>query len=100
MSIVGSPSTIHSASCQPAPPAAVTPKEWPSLSQKFLQVPGRADDRRAVGRIGDGAVVDLLDADLAEGRHARDRRLDMRHQPVEILLEELVFGLCVRGPST
>ena len=35
MSIVGSPSTIHSAICQPAPPAAVTPNEWPSLSQKF-----------------------------------------------------------------
>ena len=33
--MVGSPSTIHSASCQPAPPAAVTPKEWPSFSQKF-----------------------------------------------------------------
>ena len=35
MSMVGSPSTIHSANCQPEPPAAVTPKEWPSLSQKF-----------------------------------------------------------------
>ena len=31
----GSPSTIHSASCQPAPPAAVMPKLWPSLSQTF-----------------------------------------------------------------
>jgi hypothetical protein len=37
MSMVGSPSTIHSASCQPAPPAAVMPKLWPSLSQKFLR---------------------------------------------------------------
>ena len=36
MSMLGSPSTIHSASCQPAPPAAVTPNEWPSLSQKFF----------------------------------------------------------------
>jgi len=36
MSIVGSPSTIHSANCQPAPPAAVIPKLCPSLIQKFL----------------------------------------------------------------
>ena len=35
MSIVGSPSTIHSASCQPAPPAAVMPKLCPSLIQKL-----------------------------------------------------------------
>ena len=33
--MVGSPSTIHSASCQPAPPAAVMPKLWPSFSQKL-----------------------------------------------------------------
>ena len=76
--MVGSPSTIHSASCQPAPPAAVTPNEWPSLSQKFLHARRRADDRRAVRRIGDGAVVDLLDADLAESGNARDRRFDVR----------------------
>ena len=56
----------------------------------------RADNGRAVGRIGDGAVIDLLDADLAEGRHPRDGGLDMRHQPVEILLEELVFAVGVR----
>ncbi len=62
MSTVGSPSVIHSASCQPAPPAAVMPKLWPSLSQKFRKTPGRADDRAAVGGVADGAVVDPLDA--------------------------------------
>ncbi len=35
----GSPSTIHSASCQPAPPAAVMPKLCPSFSQTFGRVP-------------------------------------------------------------
>jgi hypothetical protein len=35
MSTVGSPSTIQLASCQPAPPAAVTPKLWPSETQKL-----------------------------------------------------------------
>ena len=41
------------------------------VQPEIRQVPGRADDRAAVRRVGDGAVVDLLDADLAEGRHAR-----------------------------
>ena len=63
------------------------------IEPDILEIPGRADDRRAVGRIGDGAIIDLLDADFAEGRHAGDRRLDMRRQPVEIFLEEFVFGL-------
>ena len=57
----------------------------------------RPDDRRAVRRIGDGAVVDLLDADLAEGRHARDRGLDMRREAIEVFREELVFAVR-RGP--
>ena len=35
--MVGFPFTIHSANCQPAPPAAVTPKECPSLIQKFFK---------------------------------------------------------------
>ena len=67
------------------------------VQPEILQVPGRADDRRAVRRIGDGAVIDLLDADLAEGRHAGDRRLDMRHQPLEVLLEQLVFAVVGRA---
>ncbi len=53
----------------------------------------RPDDRRTVGRVRDGAVIDLLDPDLAEGRHALDRRLDIGHQPVEIFLEQLVFAV-------
>ena len=70
------------------------------VQPEVRQVPGRADDRAAVGRVGDGAVVDLLDADLAEGRHAGDRRLDMRREAVEVLLEQLVFGIVATGPST
>ena len=100
MSIVGSPSTIHSASCQPGAAGRGDAEGMALVQPEIRQAPGRPDDRRAVRRIGDGAVVDLLDADLAEGRHARDRRLDMRHQPVEVLLEELVFGLSSDGPST
>ena len=51
----------------------------------------------AVRRIGDGAVIDLLDADLPEDRHARDGALDMRREPVEILLKEFVFAVRARA---
>ena len=60
-------------------------------------VPGGADDRRTVGRIGDGAVIDLLDAHLAKGWHARDRGFNVRGEPVEVFLEELVFALVRRA---
>ena len=40
MSMVGSPSTIHSASCQPAPPAAVMPKGMALVQPEIRGVPG------------------------------------------------------------
>jgi hypothetical protein len=44
---------------------------------------------------GDGAVVDLLDADLAEGWDAGDGGLDVGLEPLGVLLEVLVFRLIV-----
>ena len=67
----------------------------PFVQPDVRQVPGRPDDRAAVGGVGDGAVVDLLDADLAEGRDPGDGGLDVRGEPVEVFLEELVFALLV-----
>ena len=55
-----------------------------------------ADDRRAVGRVGDGAVVDLLDADLAEGGNARDRGFDVRARGDRDLREKAR----IRSPTT
>ena len=66
------------------------------VEPEIPQAPGRADDRAAVGRVGDGAVIDLLDPDLAEGGNAGDRRLDMRRETVEILLEQLVLAVLGR----
>src|SRR5688572_21351612 len=40
------------------------------VQPEIPEVPGRTHDGRAVRRIGDGAVIYLLDADLAECRHA------------------------------
>ena len=49
-----------------------------------LHPPGGADQRAAVGRIGDRAVDDVLDAAVLERRHAARRGLHVRHQPVEV----------------
>ena len=45
----------------------------------------RTDNRRTVWRVGDGAVVDLLDADLAKGGNARDRGFDVGAKAIKIL---------------
>ena len=67
------------------------------VQPEVLQAPGRPDDRRAVGRVGDGAVEHLLDTDLAERRHAIHGLRDVRLKAVQILLEELVLRIRVRS---
>src|ERR1700684_3181570 len=52
-----------------------------------------ANDRRAVRRVGDGAVVGLLDADLAKRGNARDRGFDVGAKAIEILGKKLVFAV-------
>src|SRR5271168_1593298 len=49
-----------------------------------------ADIGVAVGRIGDRAVDDTLHADLPQDRHARDCRLDIALEPVEVVGIELM----------
>ena len=61
------------------------------------QSPGGTDDRAAIRRVRDGAVVHLLHPDLAERRHAVDRRLDVRGQALEVLGEQLVLGILARA---
>ena len=63
---------------------------------EIRQVPGRADDRIAVGRVGDGAVIDLLHPGFAESGNAVHGGFDMRLQTLQILLEKLVFGIGAR----
>ena len=84
----GSPSTIHSASCQPEPPAAVMPKLWPSLSQRFRTPHAGPISGTAVRRVRDGAVHDVLDAAGGERGHAALRRFDVRQQALEIAFEQ------------
>ena len=50
-------------------------------------------DRRAVGGVSDGAVVDLLDADLAKGGDTCDRGFDVRGEAIKVLGKKLVFAV-------
>jgi len=59
----------------------------PFVQPKIPQAPGGADDGVAVRGVRNRAVVDLFDADLAEGRHALDARLNVRLQALQIRLE-------------
>ena len=63
------------------------------VEPEVLQARRRADDRRAVGRIGDRPVIDLLDPGLAEGGNPRDRGLDVRRETVEVFGKKLVFAV-------
>ena len=67
------------------------------IEPEILEAPGGSDDRRAIGRIGDGTVVDFLDSHFAEGRDTGDGRFDMGGKPVKVFLEELVFTLIRRA---
>ena len=64
---------------------------------EILDAPRRPDDRVAVRRVGDGAVVDLLDPHFGERRHPVHRGLDVRHEAVDVFLEQFVLGLGVRA---
>ena len=50
--------------------------------------PRRPDHRAAVGRVGNRAVDDVLDAAVLERGHAPLRRFDVREQPIEIAFEQ------------
>ena len=58
---------------------------------EILQAEGRADHRVAVGRIGDRAVDDVLDAGILEARHPVHGGLDMGHEPVELAGEQVLL---------
>ena len=67
------------------------------VQPEILESRRRPHDRVTVGRIGDRAVIDLLDADFGEGGYAGKRGLDMRHQPVELFLEKLILAVIRRA---
>ena len=60
-------------------------------------VPRRPDHRAAVRRIGDGAVVDILDAQFRECGHAADGRFDLRGKPLEVGVEQFVLAVAGRA---
>ena len=60
------------------------------------QPPGRADDGAAVRRVGDGAVVNFLNAHFGEGGHPVHGGLDVRRQALQVLREQFVLDVVGR----
>ncbi len=58
------------------------------VEPQVAHVPGGADQRAAVRRVGDRSVDDILDAAVLECRDTALRRLDVRQQPLEVALEQ------------
>src|SRR5215475_12444528 len=58
------------------------------IEPDIAHTPGRADEGSAVGRVGNGAVDDVLDAAVLERRYAPGGRFDVRDQPIEIAGKE------------
>ena len=58
---------------------------------EVFQPPSGADDGIAIRRVGDGPVIDLLDAALGKGRDAVHGGFDMGFQPLQVFLEQFVF---------
>ena len=61
------------------------------------QAAHRADQRVAVGREGEGAVDDLLDAGVLEGREMPEADLQRRRDAVDVGLQQLVAEIPRRG---
>ena len=63
------------------------------IEPEVLQTPSRTHDGATVRGIGNGTIIDALNANLTEGWNAGNRSLNMRGQTVEVLLEQLIFRL-------
>ena len=60
----------------------------PLVQPHVVHAGGGPDERTAIGRVGNRAVDDVLDAAVLERRHAPRGALDVRHQAVEVPGEE------------
>ena len=58
---------------------------------EIRQPEGRTNHRISIRRVRDRAVDDVLDARVLEGRHPVDRRLDMRHQALQVSREKILL---------
>src|SRR5450631_52400 len=69
------------------------PKTMAFVEPKIANSPGRTNNRRPVGGIGDGAIINLLDTYLTKDRNTGDRGFDIRAEAIEIVLKKLVFAV-------
>ena len=76
---------------QPAVPAAFAKSGPQAYDTKRISLAGdRADQGRAVNRIGDGAIHDTLDPDLCQRGHAGECALEHIHDAVQIVGAKVV----------
>ena len=69
------------------------PETMAFVKPEVFDAPCRSDNGRTVRRIGDCAVVDFFDADLAKGGHALHRREDIRLKSLQCVGEKFVFAV-------
>ena len=100
-SLVGSPSTIQSASARPAPPPDAMPTELNPAPTKKPREPGRlAQDELIVGREALRAVEQLLETGLLQHGDPMDGGLHQHTEVIPVLLQELELeriGQRIRG---
>ena len=63
---------------------------------EVVEIPCRADNRIAIGGVGNCAVVDLLDTDFRKCWYAVHGGFDVWRQALDVFLEQLVLGAWVR----
>ena len=69
-------------------------KAMPFIEPEILQPPSRPDNGRTIGRIGDCAVIHLLNAHFAKGGHTAHGRQNIRLKTFQRIGEKLIFAVC------
>ena len=63
------------------------------IEPEILKAPCRSDNRRAIRRIGDGAVIHLLDAHFAKGRNAAHGCQNIGLQTLQRVGKQFIFTI-------
>ena len=85
---------VHNPMCQLPTRAACgrNPKAVALVQPEVFEAPCWPDDRRPVGRVGNRAIIDFLDAYFAKGRHAIHCGDDIWLKPFECIGKQFIFA--------
>ena len=68
-------------------------KTMPFIEPEVFEAPGRADNRRPVGRVSDCAVINFLDSHLTKGGNTVHRCENIRLKPVKRVGKQFIFAV-------